>query len=299
MLLKLTASSNRDAIGARVKYVAARDQWREVRGGGGYLSPNDFRVHFGLARPVSIGSGRWPNGGGRWTDRRRHHPPSRRAAAMRSTPGDRLAMCHKWLASAFCLFPSAAAFSLLPSAQAPPRHRLTPSPRCALEARADRAGTPGLIARRGRRHNNDPASWKPTSPTITPTVGRRSRRWRPCHACRASPRAARSGAVLGLSHYLAGHLAEAVPSSKRPSRGPRRHQARPRSAPPRPDPARKARGVRPPSASRIGGGAYSAQMIRFELKGLRPVRRRSTGAAPAGHYCWADRVSLAWTKAWR
>ncbi len=58
--------SNRSAIGARVTLLAdGREQTDEVRGGGSYLSHNDFRLHFGLggaerADRVEI---RWPAGG--------------------------------------------------------------------------------------------------------------------------------------------------------------------------------------------------------------------------------------------
>jgi hypothetical protein len=65
-------TSNRDAIGARVKCVAGdATQWQEVRGGGSYLSQNDFRVHFGLAAATRVDriDVRWPNGREeRWTD---------------------------------------------------------------------------------------------------------------------------------------------------------------------------------------------------------------------------------------
>ena len=57
--------SNRDAIGARVHAVAAGvQQWEEVRGGGSYLSQNDFRVHFGLGAATRVDrlDVRWPNG---------------------------------------------------------------------------------------------------------------------------------------------------------------------------------------------------------------------------------------------
>jgi hypothetical protein len=64
--LKLVGvTSNRDAIGARVHAVAGdAQQWQEVRGGGSYLSQNDFRVHFGLnaATKVDRLEVRWPNG---------------------------------------------------------------------------------------------------------------------------------------------------------------------------------------------------------------------------------------------
>jgi hypothetical protein len=67
--LKLVGtSSNRDAIGARVRLVAGGpekvEQWQEVRGGGSYLSQNDLRVHFGLggAKVVDQVVVRWPNG---------------------------------------------------------------------------------------------------------------------------------------------------------------------------------------------------------------------------------------------
>ena len=57
--------SNRNAIGARVRCLAGGvAQWQEVRGGGSYLSQNDFRVHFGLgtAARVERVEVRWPNG---------------------------------------------------------------------------------------------------------------------------------------------------------------------------------------------------------------------------------------------
>jgi hypothetical protein len=61
-------ASNRDAIGARVHVVAGGaskvEQWQEVRGGGSYMSQNDFRVHFGLAAATAVDrvEVRWPNG---------------------------------------------------------------------------------------------------------------------------------------------------------------------------------------------------------------------------------------------
>jgi hypothetical protein len=64
--LKLVGvESNRDAIGARVHILAGADQqWQEVRGGGSYLSQNDFRVHFGLGAAARVDrvEVRWPNG---------------------------------------------------------------------------------------------------------------------------------------------------------------------------------------------------------------------------------------------
>jgi hypothetical protein len=58
-------TSNRNAIGARVRCLAGGVvQWQEVRGGGSYMSQNDFRVHFGLgaAARVERVEVRWPNG---------------------------------------------------------------------------------------------------------------------------------------------------------------------------------------------------------------------------------------------
>jgi len=58
-------SSNRNAIGARVHCVSAGvQQWQEVRGGGSYMSQNDFRVNFGLAQAKKVDriEVRWPNG---------------------------------------------------------------------------------------------------------------------------------------------------------------------------------------------------------------------------------------------
>jgi hypothetical protein len=64
--LKLVGTaSNRDAIGARVRVTAGgAEQWQEVRGGGSYLSQNDFRVHFGLGVAATVDriDVRWPNG---------------------------------------------------------------------------------------------------------------------------------------------------------------------------------------------------------------------------------------------
>ena len=66
VMLKLVGvQSNRDAIGARVRATAGGvPQWEEVRGGGSYLSQNDFRVHFGLGAAARIDriDVRWPNG---------------------------------------------------------------------------------------------------------------------------------------------------------------------------------------------------------------------------------------------
>jgi hypothetical protein len=58
-------TSNRSAIGARIRAVAgAVAQTQEVRGGGSYYAQNDLRVHFGLgtASLVDRVDVRWPNG---------------------------------------------------------------------------------------------------------------------------------------------------------------------------------------------------------------------------------------------
>jgi enediyne biosynthesis protein E4 len=63
--LKLVGTPNQNAIGARVHLVAAgAEQWQEVRGGGSYLSQNDFRINFGLgsAGRVDRIEVRWPDG---------------------------------------------------------------------------------------------------------------------------------------------------------------------------------------------------------------------------------------------
>ncbi|HEY6253061.1 MAG TPA: CRTAC1 family protein [Candidatus Angelobacter sp.] len=66
VLFKLVGvKSNRAAIGARVTVRAAgMTQFSEVRGGGGYLSQNDLRLHFGFGTAPSMDSVqvRWPNG---------------------------------------------------------------------------------------------------------------------------------------------------------------------------------------------------------------------------------------------
>jgi len=65
-------TSNRSAIGARVKLVSAGGtQVQEVRGGGSYYSQNDPRPHFGLGKDTAVArvDVRWPNGREeRWTD---------------------------------------------------------------------------------------------------------------------------------------------------------------------------------------------------------------------------------------
>jgi hypothetical protein len=64
-LMLVGTISNRNAIGARVRCTTGRVvQWEEVRGGGSYMSQNDFRVHFGVADATRIDriDVRWPNG---------------------------------------------------------------------------------------------------------------------------------------------------------------------------------------------------------------------------------------------
>jgi hypothetical protein len=66
VLFKLIGTkSNRAAIGARVTIRSAGvKQLSEVRGGGGYLSQNDLRLHFGLgaAKKMESVEIRWPSG---------------------------------------------------------------------------------------------------------------------------------------------------------------------------------------------------------------------------------------------
>ena len=63
--------SNRSGIGARLKCVTRapggedlQEQIDEVRSGGGYLSQNDLRVHFGLGKAETVErlEIRWPSG---------------------------------------------------------------------------------------------------------------------------------------------------------------------------------------------------------------------------------------------
>ncbi len=57
--------SNRLAVGARVKIVAAgMTQTDEIHSGGSYLSQNDLRVHFGLGSAARIENIeiQWPSG---------------------------------------------------------------------------------------------------------------------------------------------------------------------------------------------------------------------------------------------
>jgi hypothetical protein len=65
MLRLVGTKSNRAAIGARVLLsTAGMTQIDEVRGGGGYLSSNDQRLHFGLGAEATIDriEIRWPSG---------------------------------------------------------------------------------------------------------------------------------------------------------------------------------------------------------------------------------------------
>ena len=66
LTLKLVGTtSNRSAIGARIKLVSASgSQVQEVRGGGSYYSQNDLRPHFGLGKDAVVDrvDVRWPNG---------------------------------------------------------------------------------------------------------------------------------------------------------------------------------------------------------------------------------------------
>jgi hypothetical protein len=56
VMLKLAGTkSNRTAIGARVRVVTGEHvQLDEVRSGGSYLSQNDFRLHFGIAKKAKV-----------------------------------------------------------------------------------------------------------------------------------------------------------------------------------------------------------------------------------------------------
>ena len=66
VLIRLVGSkSNRNGIGARVLLMAGKDvQIDEVRSGGGYISHNDFRLHFGVgdAEQIERLEVHWPSG---------------------------------------------------------------------------------------------------------------------------------------------------------------------------------------------------------------------------------------------
>jgi hypothetical protein len=87
--LKLVGvQSNRNAIGSRVHITAGdAQQWDEVRGGGSYLSQNDFRVHFGLGAAAQIDrvDVRWPNG----RDERWENLPADRFHTLREGSGEK------------------------------------------------------------------------------------------------------------------------------------------------------------------------------------------------------------------
>jgi hypothetical protein len=64
-ILLVGSNSNRDGVGARVTVSAGgRSQYRTAKGGGGYLSTHDPRIHFGLgdARRAERVLVRWPSG---------------------------------------------------------------------------------------------------------------------------------------------------------------------------------------------------------------------------------------------
>jgi hypothetical protein len=57
--------SNRDAMGARIRIVSGGiPQFREIEGGGSYLSQSDLRANFGVGKATSIDSVevKWPSG---------------------------------------------------------------------------------------------------------------------------------------------------------------------------------------------------------------------------------------------
>ena len=66
LILKLKGTtSNRDGIGARIKLTSGgKTQYTQKRGTSGYLSQNDPRIHFGLAKNASVDeiSITWPSG---------------------------------------------------------------------------------------------------------------------------------------------------------------------------------------------------------------------------------------------
>jgi hypothetical protein len=66
VLFKLVGTkSNKMAIGARVTVKAGKlVQFSEVRGGGSYISQNDFRLHFGLGTEIKMNDVevKWPSG---------------------------------------------------------------------------------------------------------------------------------------------------------------------------------------------------------------------------------------------
>lgn len=66
LLVKLVGtSSNRNAIGSRIRLITADGtQVQEVRGGGSYYAQNDLRAHFGLGEATRVErlEVRWPNG---------------------------------------------------------------------------------------------------------------------------------------------------------------------------------------------------------------------------------------------
>jgi hypothetical protein len=93
-LVLVGTTSNRSAIGARVRIVAGDATLvREVRGGGSYFSQNDLRVQAGLGAAAGIErvEVRWPNGGTEvWRD-----VPARRIVTLVEGKGDAAKVPHE------------------------------------------------------------------------------------------------------------------------------------------------------------------------------------------------------------
>jgi hypothetical protein len=80
---------NWQAIGAQVRLTAAgRRQYRELHGGGGYLSANTRRLHFGLGAATQVDELeiRWPDG---TRETRRGLPVNRNVPIVRETASAR------------------------------------------------------------------------------------------------------------------------------------------------------------------------------------------------------------------
>jgi hypothetical protein len=65
LIRPILRTSNRDAVGARVRVVTSqRTQMRDVRAGSSYLGQNDLRLHFGLGEATAVDriEVKWPSG---------------------------------------------------------------------------------------------------------------------------------------------------------------------------------------------------------------------------------------------
>ena len=283
-------TSNRNAIGARVRLTAAgRTQVEEVRGGGSYYAQNDFRLHFGLGAAATIErvEVRWPNGlrGGldesrcgpaRHLHGRHGHADGGDARAMSLArpsrwardPRRRAARRSRW-------WPSAPQHVATPSTIEQARAHIDAGRACRGTRDAANGadhGDPAVAAAARRRAVPRGRSSSPAIETLQPLVGR------------LGPDAAERQEleqVLGLSLFFAGRYADAraaarahaaVGAGQRRAQPRARDQLRARAAA-----GRGARGVR----SRLRRGRAHGSRVRPRGPDDGPVRDGGAGRRPS------------------